>query len=122
MFQCFYFQNDRGDRPVRNFIYSLDLKTQTRFYDYYKLLLEDMGPLLREPYAKKLQGAESIYELRFHGKDVNVRILYFFDDKSIVLTNAFKKKKDKTPRTEIEIAEQRRRAYFLRKTGGKENA
>ena len=45
-----------------------------------------------------------------------MRILYFFDaDKIIVATNGFVKEQQKTPRSEILVAMQRRAKYFNRK-------
>ena len=44
-----------------------------------------------------------------------VRILYFFDKGRIILcTNGFVKKQQKTPRSEIELAKQRRASYHAR--------
>lgn len=52
------------------------------------------------------------FELRaVYGGDT-YRILFFFDEGNIViLCNAFQKKTQKTPRAEIELAKQLRRAY-----------
>ena len=45
-----------------------------------------------------------------------VRILYFFDeDEIIIATNGFVKKQEKTPRSEILLAKQRRTIYLTRK-------
>ena len=44
-----------------------------------------------------------------------VRILYFFDeDEIIIATNGFVKKQQKTPRSEILLAKQRRTIYLTR--------
>lgn len=62
--------------------------------------------------------ATIFFELRtILGSNI-VRILYFFDaDKIIVATNGFVKKQQKTPRSEILVAMQRRDEYFNRKMG-----
>jgi phage-related protein len=44
-----------------------------------------------------------------------IRILGFIDESTVVLTNGFSKKTQKTPRKEIEIAERRKQEYFERK-------
>ena len=45
-----------------------------------------------------------------------VRILYFFDEDVIIIaTNGFVKKQQKTPRSEILLAKQRRTIYLTRK-------
>ena len=48
-----------------------------------------------------------------------VRILYFFDKNRIIIaTNGFIKKQQKTPRSEINLAKQRRTDYHRRKESG----
>lgn len=73
-------------------------------------LLEEKGNELREPYSKHLE--DGIYELRIKQASDAVRILYFFfvEDR-IVVTNAFVKKTQKTPRKEISLAKKRRKEY-----------
>jgi phage-related protein len=61
-------------------------------------------------YFKKLVGTDDIWEIRIKfGRDI-FRILCFFDDgKIIVLTNGFVKKSQKTPWSEIKLAERRKK-------------
>jgi len=48
-----------------------------------------------------------------------VRVLYFFDkDRIIIATNGFVKNQQKTPRSEIELAKDRRADYHHRKEAG----
>lgn len=57
-----------------------------------------------------------IFELRTMRGNNIVRILYFFDeDEIIIATNGFVKKQQKTPRSEILLAKQRRTIYLIRK-------
>ena len=57
-----------------------------------------------------------IVELRTMRGNNIVRILYFFDeDEIIIATNGFVKKQQKTPRSEILLAKQRRTIYLTRK-------
>ena len=57
-----------------------------------------------------------IFELRTMRGNNIVRILYFFDeDEIIIATNGFVKKQQKTPRSEILLAKQRRTIYLTRK-------
>ena len=64
------------------------------------------------PHAKKLR--EGICELRFEGQNETARLLYFFVGKRVIFTNGFKKKSQKTPAGEMDLAA-RRRSLFLRK-------
>lgn len=67
-------------------------------------LLEEYGPFLGMPHARKLEG--QLYELRIRGKD-EIRIFYAFVKNQICLLHAFKKKTQEIPKREIEIAQQR---------------
>lgn len=65
------------------------------------------------PHARKLHS--DIYELRFEGRNETVRVLYFFVGKRIIFTNGFKKKSQKTPTGEIDLAVRRRSLFLGRK-------
>lgn len=76
--------------------------------------LEMLGNDARAPLSKFLE--DDIFELRSVSGSNIVRILYFFDEDEIVIaTNGFVKKQQKTPRSEILLAKQRRAAYMARK-------
>ena len=67
-------------------------------------------------YFKKLVGTEYIWEVRVQIGGNIFRILGFMDrDNSLVLTNGFTKKSQKTPQQEIALAEQRRHDYYQRR-------
>lgn len=106
-----YLGLDSGRFPVRDFVDSLDPRTQRKFF-FVKSLLEEFGHLLPAPHAKYI--GDGIFELRFWGPEGGVRVLYFFfhQDRAI-LTNGFVKKTVKTPPHEKELAV-RRRAEYLR--------
>lgn len=87
----------------------LDAVAQRKFF-FKRQLVEEFGPRLPEPHAKRL--AEGIFELRFPGRDADFRMLYFFDGHHVIFTNGFKKQTQKVPRHEIELAIQRRGAYL----------
>ncbi len=97
------FETRRGEKPVENFIRSLDKSTIAKVAHNIDLL-EKHGSHLRMPRSKKL--TTSLYELRIRGKQ-EVRIIYAFMDKNIYLLQAFKKKTRKIPRREIKTAEKR---------------
>jgi len=109
VYHCFYFGTEQGRSPVEAFIDSMDETAQRKFI-YKRSMLESFGPRLSEPHAKNLNGG--IFELRFSGRDSDFRMLYFFDGDQAIFTNAFKKKSQKTPRNEIELAAGRRRVYL----------
>lgn len=97
----FYDKAD-GSEPVKEFILSLDKKMQAKVLRTVALLREE-GPCLREPYSKALD--DGIFEIRTKfGSDIT-RVLYFFVvGKKVILTNGFIKKTQKTPASEITLA------------------
>ena len=98
-----FFANNRKDKPVEDFIYSLDdvtLTKVTRLID----LLKMYGPRLSRPYAKRINS--HIYELRTSGKNP-IRILYGVNNSRFVLLHAFKKKTNKLPNKDLKLAENR---------------
>lgn len=109
---CYYFVTQSGKSPVRDFIDSLDFKTQRKFF-FAKALLEEYGHRLPQPHAKYI--SDDIFELRFSGQAGAIRVLYFFFHQDrVIFTNGFVKKTDKTPKNEKALAVQRR-AEFLRR-------
>ncbi len=95
---------------VKEFVDSLDPKTQRKFF-FVVELLKEFGHKLSEPHAKYID--DDIFELRFTGREGAVRVLYFFfhHDKAI-FTNGFLKKSNKTPVREKWLAIERRKIYF----------
>lgn len=76
-------------------------------------LLETFGNELREPHSKPL--GDGIYEIRAKVASDITRVLYFFVvNKTIILTNGFVKKTQKTPDSEIALAKKYRRDYLER--------
>lgn len=95
-----YFQTNRGNYPVKEFIESVDKTTRAKITDMI-FVLSQYGPFIRPPFSKKI--IKNIYELRVKSQ-TSVRILYVFYHNNIYLLNAFKKKTQKTPKKEIKIA------------------
>jgi phage-related protein len=64
-------------------------------------------------FFKKLESTNGIYEARIITTQKSIRILCFLDEgKLVVLTNAFVKKTQKTPRNEIKLAEKLKTDYL----------
>lgn len=101
MFKVEFFKRNDGSYPVLEFIESQQRKDQDKIYSWL-VQLEELGNRLRRPHADYL--TEGIYELRVHRRNIQYRILYFFDHKKIILTNAFIKKSDKVDPKEIDKA------------------
>lgn len=103
MHEILYYETQRGDRPVEEFISGLNYKTRQKFYTKTLTMLASMGIKTPMSHAKPLKGG--IYELRVRYASDEIRVLYYFCHKEyIVLTNAFRKTTSKTPPREIEKA------------------
>lgn len=94
------FESKRGEKPVEEFVKSLDESTIAKFVHSVDLL-EKHGPFLGMPHSKKL--TSDLYELRIRGKQ-EVRIIYGFVKQTIFLLHCFKKQTQKTPKKEMEIS------------------
>ena len=67
-------------------------------------------------FFKKLESTNGIYEVRVITSQKSIRILCFKDEGTLViLTNAFVKKTQKTPKNEIKIAEKLKEQYLRQK-------
>ena len=66
-----------------------------------------------EKYFKHLTGSTGLYEIRVEVGSNTYRVFSFFDKgKLIILLNGFQKKTQKTPKSEIEMAERLKKQYF----------
>jgi len=82
-------------------------------------LIEQLD-IIPELYLKHLEGTDGLYEIRVQqGSDI-FRIFCFFDEGNlVVLINGFQKKSQKTPKAEIQKAEQLKAAYYADKAKDK---
>lgn len=112
MFDVEYYEKEDGTFPAEEFILSLDVKMRAKMFRELELL-ETFGNELREPHSKPL--GDGIYEIRAKVASDITRVLYFFVvNKTIILTNGFVKKTQKTPDSEIALAKKYRRDYLER--------
>ena len=108
-----YFETSSGKSPVFEFIQDFEMKTRARITSTIDLLIEH-GINLGLPYSKKLIGS-NLWEIRVLGTN-NLRIFYIaIINKQFLLLHGFKKKKQKTDKREIIIAEKRLSEYLKRK-------
>ena len=112
-----YYETEHGKCPVQIFIDSRKERDQAKIFSWLSLL-EEKGPTLPRPYADLL--TDGIHELRIKLSGNQVRILYFFCFKDlIVLTHAFEKHTDKVPQSEIEKTRKYRADFIARYKGGR---
>ena len=71
-----------------------------------------------EKFLKHIEGTDGLFEIRIEVGSNIYRIFCCFDKGNlVVLFNGFQKKAQKTPRKEIELAEQLKAEYFAAKKG-----
>lgn len=104
-----------GTEPVREFLKSLDQKTQIRFeWSIEQLRIRNVKTT--EPLVKHIDG--KLWELRRASSGNIYRVMYFFfTGRKIVLVHGFQKKTQKTPSKEIETAAQRMEDFTKREGG-----
>ena len=106
-----FYQTQSGRCPVEEFLDSLTGKQAKKVTWVLKLIQEqDQVP---PRYWKTLKGTEDIWEARVQFGGNTFRLLGFYDeDGTIILTNGFMKKTQKTPKREIQKAEQRKKRFL----------
>ncbi len=81
--------------------------------------LQLIATLERVPakYFQHMEATEGVYEIRVEVGSNIFRAFAFFDEGHlIVLGNAFQKKTQKTPKTELDLAKKIKKEYFNEKT------
>ncbi len=116
MREIVFYETEEGKKPVENFLDSLTAKQAQKVIWVLKIIEE--SPIISAiptTYLKKLTNTNDIWEVRIQlGNDI-FRLLGFFEtDDLVILTNGFTKKTQKTPKSEINIAESYKRRYLQR--------
>ena len=107
--QTVFFKTSRGDRPVSDYIESLDKSTMKKVVRAIDTVSE-YGTATPLPFNKRIN--KDIYEIRTTGK-LNIRILYTKYQDSLVLLHVYKKKTNKLPIKELTTAQTRLKQYIL---------
>lgn len=107
-----YYKTISKNSPIEEFIDELEVKAQIKVFDTIDLLKE-YGINLSLPHVKKVVGT-TLWELRIVGQD-SIRIFYVSrTGKVFLLLHGFQKKKQKTDKKEIDIAQKRLVEYQSR--------
>jgi phage-related protein len=112
--EVIFYESSSGRRPVEEFLDTLSAK-QAQKTAWVINLVEDLA-VVPAQYFQKMPNTEDLWEVRVKSGNNIFRFLGFFDGrKLVVLSHAFQKKTQKTPRQAIRLAEDRKRDYFRRK-------
>lgn len=103
------YETSGGEKPVDLFIKKQQPKARSKIVHNTRLL-QQYGNMLGMPHVKLLGGG--LYELRIRGKE-ELRIFYFFKQRTVYLLHGFKKQKQQTPQKELEIAHSRMKELTL---------
>lgn len=114
MREIVFYKTEKGDCPIEIFLDGLNAK-QAKKVTWVLQIVEEFA-LVPIQYFKKLDGTDNIWEVRIDAGNDTFRLLGFFDKGNLViLTNGFAKKTQKTPPTEIALAENRKKDWIMRK-------
>lgn len=98
-FEVVFYQKVGGAVPMNEFLGSLELKLRVKA-DHDIHALREQASMLREPHSKSM--GKGLFELRIRqGNDIVRAFYFFFVGRTIVVTNGFVKKTQKTPRREL---------------------
>jgi len=113
MKEILFYETETGEKPVEQFLDSLDGRQAQKVIWVMKLIKEHEK--VPTTYFKKLKATDDIWEVRAQLGNNTFRLLGFINDGNlIILTNGFQKKIQKTPKSEIELAEKRKKKYLER--------
>ena len=102
-----FFADDDRAAPLLEWLDKQDHKVQDKCLVRIERL-QELGYELRRPEADYLR--DGIYELRVRHRSVNYRMLYFFHDKTAVVSHGLTKE-DVVPDREIELAISRSKQF-----------
>jgi phage-related protein len=113
MKEIVFYKTLSGKSPIKDFLDSLSSK-EAQKVTWVLSLIEDMDNVSTKFY-KKLRNSDNIIEVRAQIGKNNFRLLGFeYQGTFVVLTNGFKKKDQKVPKSEIALAKQRKNEYLSR--------
>ena len=108
-----FYKTLSGKSPIEDFLDSLSSKDAQKVV-WVLRLIEEVESVSTKFY-KQLSNSDGIIEVRAQIGKNNFRLLGFeHRDTFVILTNGFKKKDQKVPRSEILLAQQRKNEYLSR--------
>lgn len=109
------YYEENGKCPVIDFHNTLSPKELSKAFREIDML-QQFGLSLGMPYIRRLDGTDELWELRMKHSSNIFRIFYFHSTHGVfVLLHGIKKKTEKTPQRDIDLAEKRIRLYKERK-------
>ena len=117
MREIIFYKTFSNKSPIEEFLETLSDKQAEKIL-WVLRLIEQLDRIPIE-YFKKLENTNDIWEIRASSGNNEFRLLgFWYKSNFIVLTNGFRKKSQKTPKSEIELAENRKKDFLERKPNG----
>jgi len=112
--EVIFYRTTGGRNPIQEFLDTLSAK-QVQKVIWVLKLIEDLD-IVPGQYFQKMTNTDEMWEARVKMGSNIFRLLGFFDgSKMVVMSHAFQKKTQRTPRQAIQLAEERKRDYLRRK-------
>lgn len=111
MKEILFYKTKLGKSPIDEFLNSLNVK-EVQKVTWVLQLIEESN-IVSTKFYKKLVNTDDIFEVRVQYRNNSFRFLGFeHKGDFVVLTNAFRKKDQKTSIKEIELAQRRKKEYL----------
>ena len=113
MREILFYKTQSGASPIEDFIDDLNAR-QAQKVTWVLRLIEELDQIPKQ-YFKKLSGTDNIWEVRVKdGKEIFRLLGFWKDSKFIILVHAFKKKSQQIKKSDLKLAERRKREYLMR--------
>ena len=107
-----FYLSDNGRSPVETELAKLDRANRSKVFSLMKIL-ENQGLNMQEPHVKSL--GKGLLELRISIHPGQYRVVYFvFERDTAVMLHSFKKKTQKTPKKDLDLAMKRMKNWKQR--------
>ncbi|MBA3962338.1 MAG: type II toxin-antitoxin system RelE/ParE family toxin [Chthoniobacterales bacterium] len=113
MREILFYQTDSGDKPVEEFLARLAPPPRAKIVRTLEMLRT--MPNVPGKFWQKMSGSGKLWEVRTeYGGNIYRILAITAKGNRVVLLHGFQKKSQKTPRQDMEIAQQRQKRYFER--------
>ncbi|GAA0536821.1 phage-related protein [Rhizomicrobium palustre] len=102
-----FFANELGAEPVRDWLKELDKLDRTKIGEDIRTV--EYGWPVGMPVCRPL--GDELYKVRTKLKDRIARVLFGIEDGEMVLLHGFIKKSQATPKSDLDLARKRQKAY-----------
>ena len=97
-----------------DFLRSQPLKVQNKIFKILEII--EFQQMVPAKYLKHIEGTGGLYETRFNLGSGSWRVFCFFDEgRIVILLNGFRKKAQRTPKKEINLAIRLQAEYYQEK-------